>query len=112
MPFVFPFIIIIIIMYINTSQPGLIPIAPFNATSYLYNLDISPTGMFALQLYAFGGLAFMICTVLSALGLWFRTVVIRREWANSPPDIELHPEVSNLLFFVLLYFISHITFSV
>lgn len=81
-------------MYINPSQPtpGFIPVAGYSAGKY--NLDYSETGMFALQLYAFGGLAFMIGVILSALGLWFRTVVIDREWANSPPDMELHPEVS------------------
>ena len=82
-------------MFINQPQPSpLIPSAAFNVSSTLYNLNISPTGMFALQLYAFGGLAFMIGVVLFALGLWVWTVVIKREWANSPPDLELHPEVS------------------
>ena len=99
-------------MFINSPQPqaGLIPIAPYNASNFLYNLDISPTGMFALELYAFGGLAFMICVVLFSLGLWFRTVVIRREWANSPPDLELHPEVSKLVLF--FPFLSHTILSV
>jgi hypothetical protein len=69
------------IMLINPSQPtpGFIPVAGFNASMFKYNLDISSTGMFALQLCAFGGLAFMIGVVLSALGLWFRTVVMKRE---------------------------------
>jgi hypothetical protein len=92
-------------MLINYSpqSPGLVPVAGYNASTMLYNLDISSTGMFALQLYAFGGLAFMLAVVLFALGLWFRTVVIRREWADSPPDIELHPEVSKTCSFSILY---------
>ena len=91
-------------MFINQPQPSsMIPLAPFNATTPLYNLNISATGLFALQLYAFGGLAFMICVVFSALGLWVRTVVINREWANSPPDIELHPEVSNVLTYLSFF---------
>ena len=94
-------------MFITPSQPtpGFIPVAGYNASMFKYNLDISSTGMFALQLYAFGGLAFMIGVILSALGLWFRTVVIDREWANSPPDMELHPEVSMLTFFSFSTFI-------
>jgi hypothetical protein len=100
-------------MFINSSQPipGFIPLAGFNASMFKYNLDISDTGMFALQLYAFGGLAFMIGVILFALGLWFRTVVIKREWANSPPDLELHPEVSKLCFsflFLFTIFISNV----
>ena len=44
----------------------------------------------------------MIGIVLFALGLWVWTVVIKREWANSPPELELHPEVSNLFCFSFL----------
>jgi hypothetical protein len=44
--------------------------------------------------------------VFYALGLWVWTVVIKREWANSPPELELHPEVSNFLLFSSFFFIS------
>jgi hypothetical protein len=59
------------------------------------NTHVSPTTMLAVKIYAFGGLAFMLGIVLFALGVWVWTVLIKREWANSPPDLELHPEVSS-----------------
>ena len=61
--------------------------------------SVSPTEILVLEVYAFGGLAFMIGIILFALGVWVWTVLIKREWANSPPDLELHPEVTNLFFF-------------
>lgn len=89
-------------MFINKPQySSPITSVAFNgsSTSDIENLNISPTGMFALKLYAFGGLAFMIGVILFSLGLWIWTVIIKREWANSPPELELHPEVSMLLVF-------------
>ena len=62
--------------------------------------------MIALQIYAFGGLAFMMGIALYSSGLWIWTVVIKREWANSPPELELHPEVSNLFIVSLYLFIQ------
>ncbi|KAF4616121.1 hypothetical protein D9613_011483 [Agrocybe pediades] len=53
---------------------------------------ISAFGMFILQFYAFGGLAFMVAIILSAITYWIWTVVIKREYADSPPELELHPE--------------------
>ncbi|KAF8164902.1 hypothetical protein B0H34DRAFT_670881 [Crassisporium funariophilum] len=53
---------------------------------------LSPTALLAVKIYAFGGLAFLICVVLFSLGFWIWTVIIKREFANSPPDIELYPE--------------------
>lgn len=64
------------------------------ANSDMDNMHISPTAMLAIKIYAFGGLAFMMGIILFALGVWVWTVIIKREWANSPPDLELHPEVS------------------
>lgn len=49
--------------------------------------------MVAIKVYAFGGLAFMIGVVLTAISYWFWTVLVRREFADSPPSLELHPEV-------------------
>ena len=66
-------------------------------------MDTSSTAMLAVKIYAFGGLAFMTGIMLFALGVWVWTIVIRREWANSPPDLELHPEVSKLFFLFQLY---------
>lgn len=67
-------------------------------------INQSSIGMIAVQIYAFGGLAFMIGIVLYSLGLWVWTVVIKREWANSPPEIELHPEASDSFFVVSVDF--------
>lgn len=64
--------------------------------SGLDTTPLSPTAMLAVKIYAFGGLAFMIGVILFAFGVWFWTVIIKREWANSPPDLELHPEVCPL----------------
>jgi hypothetical protein len=54
-----------------------------NGTSDMDNRHISPAGMLAVKIYAFGGLAFMICVILFALGnleIWvWTTVLIRRE---------------------------------
>lgn len=63
-------------------------------------MPLSPTAMLAVKIYAFGGLAFMIGVILFAFGVWAWTVIIKREWANSPPDLELHPEVC--LYFLIL----------
>ncbi|PPQ68659.1 hypothetical protein CVT24_005390 [Panaeolus cyanescens] len=48
--------------------------------------------MVAIKIYAFGGLAFMVGVVLTAVSYWIWTVLIRREYADSPPSLELHPE--------------------
>lgn len=61
-----------------------------DSTSDMY---VSSAAMLAVKIYAFGGLAFMIGIMTFALGVWVWTVIIKREWANSPPDLELHPEV-------------------
>lgn len=58
------------------------------------NTPYSPTAMFAMKLYVFGGLAFMIGVVATAVGFWIWTVIIKGEYANSPPWLDLHPEVS------------------
>lgn len=88
-------------MFINPPQ-NLTPSTAFNGSSTTSESDILPlTALIAVKIYAFGGLAFMIGVVLFALGLWVWTVVIKREWANSPPELELHPEV-NILNFINL----------
>ena len=86
---------ILIIMYIPPSSP-------LNLNATLIDPDTlseSSIGMIAVKIYAFGGLAFMMGIVLYSLGLWVWTVVIKKEWANSPPELELHPEVSSFLCF-------------
>lgn len=50
-------------------------------------------GMVALKIYAFGGLAFMAGTVITAISYWIWVVVIKQEFADSPPWLDLHPEV-------------------
>jgi hypothetical protein len=86
------------------------PPSSFNGNLSTSNsdLDLSSTGMIAVQIYGYGGLAFMFGIVISALGLWFWTVVIKREWADSPPDIMLHPEVSHLPFFLLIFISDYV----
>ena len=54
---------------------------------------IPEMGIVALKIYAFGGLAFMIGTCLAAVSYWFWIVVIKQEYADSPPWLDLHPEV-------------------
>lgn len=58
------------------------------------NAPIPEIAMVALKIYAFGGLAFMMAIILGALSYWIWIVVIRREFADSPPELDLHPEVS------------------
>ncbi|KAJ3500375.1 hypothetical protein NLJ89_g9826 [Agrocybe chaxingu] len=65
--------------------------APIDAN----DTSLSALSTFILKVYAFGGLALMVCVGLSAIGLWVWTVVIKREFADSPPELELHPEVSH-----------------
>lgn len=96
-----------IIMFIIQPLPSLPTSVDFNVSStpdIIDNIHISTTGMFALKLYAFGGLTFMIGVILFALGGWVWTVIIKREWANSPPELELHPEVSKLACFLFFLF--------
>lgn len=54
---------------------------------------IPEMGMVALKIYAFGGLAFMAGTVITAISYWIWVVVIKQEFADSPPWLDLHPEV-------------------
>jgi len=53
--------------------------------------------MFAIKMYAFGGLAFMVAVIATAVAYWIWVVVIKREFADSPPELDLHPEVWELL---------------
>lgn len=57
---------------------------------------ISPLGLIVLKIYAFGGLSFVVLIILSALAHWTWVVVIKREVADSPPELEIYPEVSFL----------------
>lgn len=68
-----------------------IPEVPLDRTA------ISTFAMIILKLYAFGGLAFMVGIILTAVTYWIWIVVIKREYADSPPELELHPEVSERL---------------
>ncbi|KAF9480820.1 hypothetical protein BDN70DRAFT_877140 [Pholiota conissans] len=55
---------------------------------------IPTLGMIAIKIYAFGGLAFITATILVAISYWVWVVIINREYADSPPWLDLHPEVS------------------
>ncbi|KAF8898151.1 hypothetical protein CPB84DRAFT_1781002 [Gymnopilus junonius] len=56
------------------------------------NTPLPAMAMIAIKIYAFGGLGFMICVVLAAIAYWIWTVIILREWADSPGWLDLHPE--------------------
>ena len=58
------------------------------------NTPLSPLTMFAIKMYAFGGLAFIVAVITAAVAYWIWVVVIKREYADSPPELDLHPEVS------------------
>jgi len=77
---------------VSALLPSPTPSANNVSDTYSDNMHVSPTAMLAVKIYAFGGLAFMMGIMLFALGVWVWTVIIKREWANSPPDLELHPE--------------------
>jgi hypothetical protein len=64
---------------------------------------LSPIAMIAIKLYAFGGLAFLFAVVLTGITYWIWVVVIKGEFADSPPELDIHPEVR---FFSLLCFSS------
>ncbi|KAF9526274.1 hypothetical protein CPB83DRAFT_492155 [Crepidotus variabilis] len=53
---------------------------------------MTPLAMIVIKLYAFGGLAFVGFVIVSAITYWIWIVVIKREFADSPPELELHPE--------------------
>lgn len=57
------------------------------------NTPLSPLAMLIIKIYAFGGLAFVVTIIAAALSYWIWVVVIRREFADSPPELDLHPEV-------------------
>ena len=61
------------------------------------NTPLPSIAMIAVKIYVFGGLAFMIGVVLAAIAYWIWVVVIKGEYADSPPWLDLHPEV-RLLF--------------
>jgi len=52
--------------------------------------------MIAIKIYGYGGLAFMFGVIIYAIVYWFWTVVFKREYADSPPELDLHPEVRKL----------------
>ena len=58
------------------------------------NTPLSPIAMIAIKIYAFGGLAFLFGVILTGIAYWIWVVVIKREFADSPPELDIHPEVS------------------
>ncbi|CAA7259574.1 unnamed protein product [Cyclocybe aegerita] len=72
----------------STASGSMSSSAPIDAN----DTSLSALSTFILKIYAFGGLGLMVCVGLSAIGLWVWTVVIKREFADSPPELELHPE--------------------
>lgn len=50
--------------------------------------------MIVIKIYGYGGLVFMLSVVAYATLYWIWTVIIKREYADSPPELDLHPEVS------------------
>ncbi|PPQ81079.1 hypothetical protein CVT25_014542 [Psilocybe cyanescens] len=81
-------------MRITARDQGTIPVPMpmISAPPIIDTTPYSPTGLFAVKLYVFGGLAFMIGVVLTAIGFWIWTVIIKGEYADSPPWLDLHPE--------------------
>ena len=57
------------------------------------NTPLPSIAMIAVKIYVFGGLGFIIGVVLVAIAYWIWVVVIKREYADSPPWLDLHPEV-------------------
>jgi len=56
------------------------------------NTPLSPIAMLAIKIYAFGGLAFLFGVILTGITYWIWVVVIKREFADSPPELDIHPE--------------------
>ncbi|KAH9483005.1 hypothetical protein JR316_0005105 [Psilocybe cubensis] len=81
-------------MRISARAQGTIPVPVpmISAPPIIDTTPYSPAGLLAVKIYVFGGLAFMIGVVLTAIGFWIYTVVIRGEYADSPPWLDLHPE--------------------
>jgi hypothetical protein len=59
------------------------------------NTPLSPVAMLAVKIYAFGGLAFLFGVILTGIAYWIWVVVIKGEFADSPPELDIHPEVSD-----------------
>lgn len=67
---------------------------------------IPALAMIVIKIYAFGGLAFLVGTVLTGISWWIWVVIINREYADSPPWLDLNPEVGSA--FLLFVGISYI----
>ena len=74
-----------------TASPSASPMS--SAAPIVDNTPLSSFSMIILKLYAFGGLAFMFSVFTAAIGYWIWIVIIKREFADSPPELDLHPEV-------------------
>jgi len=74
----------------TSITPGVLPT---QAPVILDDTPLPPVAMFAVRLYAFGGLAFMCGVFFSGIVYWIYVVVIKGEFADSPPYLDLHPEV-------------------
>lgn len=60
------------------------------------NTPLPPLSMIVIKIYGYGGLAFMFSIIAYAIVYWLWTVVIKREYADSPPELDVHPEVCKL----------------
>ncbi|PPQ68352.1 hypothetical protein CVT26_005915 [Gymnopilus dilepis] len=72
-----------------TATPS---VHPYYIPIPIDNTPLSPMAMIAVKIYAFGGLVFMIAVIIAAIVYWFWTILIKREWADSPGWLDLHPE--------------------
>ena len=78
-----------------TATPS---VHPYYIPIPIDNTPLPPMAMIAVKLYAFGGLVFMIAVIIAAIVYWFWTILIKREWADSPGWLDLHPEVNCVYF--------------
>lgn len=65
---------------------------------------LSPLAMIVIKIYAFGGLAFMFSVITAAIGYWIWIVIVKREFADSPPELDLHPEVRAINSYLFLQY--------
>ena len=54
---------------------------------------LSPLGMVVIKIYAFGGLVFVFSVIAAAIAYWVWVVIIKLEFSDSPPELDVHPEV-------------------
>jgi hypothetical protein len=85
-------------MFINErGDPVAVPSPTVSSSSVPVpadNTPLPPLSMIVIKIYGYGGLVFMLSVVAYATLYWIWTVIIKREYADSPPELDLHPEVS------------------